>query len=124
MADVDAAAGEIADRPVGEHVVADLGQHQHRCAKPGGGDRLIGALPTVIHLEAGRFERFAARRHARDIGHEVDVIAADHRDPRLDWRVHRRRSSTAPMSAQAGAARRTVAARISPLRIPTLSRKT
>ena len=74
---------EIADRTLGEYVVADRGDHHDRSAELGGGDRLIGALAAVAHLEARRLDRLALYRHAVHVGDEIDHVAADDGDARL-----------------------------------------
>ena len=101
MLGVDAEARQIANGGVGEHVVADLGHHHDRGAELGGGDRLIGAFPAVAHLETGRLDGLAADGHAVHVGHEIDHVAADDRDPRGLVRRHGRSPSMAAAAAAA-----------------------
>src|SRR6185437_7183584 len=82
MARIDPNRLEIADRGVGEHVVANGCDHHHRSAQPGGGHRLIGALAAVSHCKARRLDGFTLDRHPIHIGDEVHHIAADDRDAR------------------------------------------
>lgn len=77
---VDAFAREVADRVVGEHVVADLRDHHDARAEAGGRDRLVRALAAAAQFEIRRLERFAPGGHACDVGHEVDHVAADNGD--------------------------------------------
>src|SRR5260370_33700234 len=105
MSGVDACEREIFDRAVGEHVVADCGHHKYGSAQLSRGDRLICAFAAVAHFETPRLDRLASDRHAVHIGHEIDVVAADHGYARLALAVHaspllfaspRRRESKAP----------------------------
>ena len=63
-------------------VVADAGHHARLGTEPGGGHRLVRALPAVEALERGPGHRLARQRQPFAASDEVDVHAADDRDAR------------------------------------------
>ena len=60
-----------------QHVIADLGEHQHIRPELRRGNRLIGALAAAPEGKPRRFERLTLGRHAVDVGDQIHHIAAD-----------------------------------------------
>ena len=71
---------EVRRAPLVRGSLPHLGHHADRGAEQGSGGSLVGALATEELLVPRAHQRLTRLTHARRIGHEIHVGAADHQD--------------------------------------------
>ena len=78
------ASSRAGERRRREHVGADGARHRDACARPAGGERLVGALAARQRANDFAGDRLTRPREARDPRDQVEIDRAeddDHRDP-------------------------------------------